>query len=127
MSEAVGQVHYDDQARLVFANDSSRAHLSAKSDSSPKVEVHMIRAKADESDTPSENLDLKAADKQAELVAQICFDIVRGKPVTLPTGRMATYEDIVILLRSAAGEAEVFAKVFSRRGIPFDARRTGFF
>jgi len=135
MSENVGEVRYDESARLVFADDAKRIHLAKKTDAAPKVEIHMISAAENEAesatnedgDTSNSFAEMKAAERQAEIVAQLCFEMVEKNPLLLPTGKQASYGDIVILLRSAAGEAEAFAKIFSKRGIPFDARRTGFF
>jgi ATP-dependent helicase/nuclease subunit A len=135
MTEGVGEVRYDENTRLLFADEPERARLSAKNDDAPKVEIHLVRPEADEVEASEaddlECLDafaeLNAAEKQAEVIAQLCLEMVEENPLTLPTGHTATYGDIVILLRSPAAEAEVFAKVFSKRGIAFDARRTGFF
>jgi ATP-dependent helicase/nuclease subunit A len=134
MSEQVGEVRYDDTARLVFAEHPDRKNLSAMVDSAPKVEVHMIAVEAEDSESPEESsvdgnsfAEMAASERQAEIVAQLCLEMVVQTPLTLPTGKAAEYGDIVILLRSAAGEAEAFAKVFSKRGIPFDAKRAGFF
>jgi ATP-dependent helicase/nuclease subunit A len=134
MSRAVGDVDYDENARLVFADENDRAHLSKKTDASSKVEVHVVdpaketEAVVDENGVRSDALEeLAAAEMEAEIIARRCWEMVEGNPLVLPTGKAAIYGDIVILMRAAANEAEEFAKVFSRRGIPFDARRVGFF
>ncbi len=131
MSQEVGGVIYDQNARLAFADDENRANLSAKADPAPKVEVHIVTPEQDEaeedSDTSNPLAELDKAEAEAEVIAQLCRRIVEEEPITLPTGRKAEYGDIVILMRAIASEVEAFAKVFARRGIPFDARRTGFF
>jgi ATP-dependent helicase/nuclease subunit A len=134
MSKTVGDVDYDENARLVFADKADRANLSKKVDASCKVEIHIVDPAAesevvvDENGMRSEILEeLAAAELEAEIIAHRCWEMVEGKTLSLPNGKTATYGDIVILMRSAANEAEEFAKVFSRRGIPFDARRIGFF
>lgn len=134
MSKEAGDVDYDENARLVFADEKDRAHLSKKSGADSKVEAHIVDPAAesetvvDENGVQSEALEeLAAAELEAEIIARRCWEMVEGKPLILPTGKAAAYGDIVILLRSAANEAEEFAKAFSRRGIPLDARRIGFF
>jgi ATP-dependent helicase/nuclease subunit A len=136
MQGEIGEVVYDENARLAFAEHKDRVALSKTNDPAAKVEVHLIEKHGESSetdnseDTNGNTQDLVEFDRveaEAELIAQLCDRIVTKDPVTLPNGEPAKYEDIVILLRSAANEAEPFAKVFSRRGIPLDARRIGFF
>ena len=121
MTEQTGGVSYDENARLDFADTPERAHLSAKNDLAPKVEVHLVDAAVDEDfDNEASSLaELERAEAEAEILAAQCRIMVERDG--------ANYGDIVILMRSAASEVEAFAKVFSRHGIPFDARRTGFF
>ena len=136
MSGEVGEVLYDEKTRLVFAEHPDRVNLSRAHDPGIKVEVHLIEKQTEpvegengeESTVESKDLaDFNRAEAEAELIAHLCCEMVEKKRLTLPNGLAATYGDIVILLRSAASEVEAFAKVFSKRGIPLDARRTGFF
>ena len=136
MTGDIGDVVYDENARLAFAQRPDRTDLSRERDSSIKVELHLIAKDGDAGEmengeeTNGSVQDLGELDRtegEAELIAELCERIVEKAQLMLPTGRRATYEDIVILMRSAASEVEVFAKVFSRRGIPLDARRNGFF
>lgn len=117
---------YDETARLQFADVAERAELSARNDPSPKVSMHMIPGES-EGDDESVFGDMERDEKEAEVAAELCRHMVEGEPVALPSGRKADFGDIVILMRSAAQEVETFAKVFSRRGIPFEAKRGGFF
>ncbi len=126
MSERAGGVNYDEQARLRFAVDEKRMQWAAQADPAARVEVHMVQVEGgdlieEEDEEHSENAlsDLGRAEAEAEVLARLFQEMVEKK--------RATYGDMVILIRSAASEVEAFAKVFSRRGIPFDARRTGFF
>ncbi len=141
MTGEVGGVIYDDKASLQFADTPARASLSTKADPSPKVEVHMLASAAekpedlddpDDRDEPAPEApnplaEMDKIEAEAEILARRFQQMVESEPLMLPTGRPVGYGDIVILMRSAAGAVEAFAKVFSRRGIPFDARRSGFF
>lgn len=130
MTKEVGDVSYDENARLQFANDPSRAHLSRVANSAPQVEVHCLEPDPDEKESDDEGDaigEIEKDEREAEALAVLCRRLVETKPLTLPTGSTARYDDIVILVRSARRDVDQFAKIFARHKIPFQARRAGFF
>ena len=137
MRDSTGGVVYGDQAKLRFGAAAKRQALSAGSDGSPRVELH-LRIKAgrhrqepdEEAAEALEQLDnLEEADKEARLVGIRLRELSAARhQIWEDNGfRPIQWSDMAILLRSPAAKAESYAKEFSRMGIPLEVARCGFY
>ncbi|PKM84893.1 MAG: helicase-exonuclease AddAB subunit AddA [Firmicutes bacterium HGW-Firmicutes-11] len=85
------------------------------------VELHLVEHKIrDEDDLTDEVRDLKKAELEAFAVAKRIGELI-GSPIydsKAETERTLRYRDIVILLRSASGVADVYSDILEREGIP---------
>ncbi|MCD8155233.1 MAG: helicase-exonuclease AddAB subunit AddA [Clostridiales bacterium] len=125
MGEDLGGISYDEDAALypgaVFP-EGPEASLY-------QTEVLLVEKDGEELEDTEGNPE--ARELEALAVAQRIQELVGHMPVLdRETGeyRPAVYGDIVVLLRTSAGWAETFEKVFSSRGIPsYTASRTGYF
>ncbi|MGL4345808.1 MAG: helicase-exonuclease AddAB subunit AddA [Cellulosilyticaceae bacterium] len=135
MSKAVGELVYDEDARLKVGNHYEEGELSGQEDLAGAIEVHLMETKTYE----DEEIDDAIAEKnnieiEAEMVATLIADLL-GKgsrqvgSVTLghnPTHifdkeicayRKVEPRDIVILLRSAKEKAIAFEQALLAKGI----------
>jgi len=156
MRRSVGGVDYEEDAQLRFGAPEERAALrradkivplpDAENAGSPCVEFHLI-AKPSASDgnsgdgeandagqeagSENETDDLLASEREARLVAARLHALHEsGFSVWDSEGgqfRPAQWSDMVVLMRSPRGRAEVFAKEFLRAGVPLLASRGGFY
>lgn len=125
MGMDLGGIAYDDAAALY----PGAAFPEGGDSSFPVTEVLLI-----EKDSPELEMTSRAGSAQeleALGIAQRIQSMVgKEKIVDKETGeyRPVEYGDIVVLLRTSQGWAEVFSEVFSSQGIPsYTASRTGYF
>jgi len=134
MRSEVGGIEYDDDASLkpgtVFPDQGERIPSSVDvmlADSSAGEETDG-EAAADAEETPAA-MELEAAAVAQEIMR--ITDPAGGLDICAADGkscRKAVYSDIAILLRSAKGNADIFANVLTARGIPAAAELSvGFF
>lgn len=130
MQEDMGEVAYNDKARLNYANKSYDEAGCPDVENSFQSELLLVQAddEALEQAQAASVQELEArlvAQRIQELMAgQLLFEQKDGKN----TLRKTNYRDIVILLRSVFGWADTFAKVLSGQGIPVHTTsRTGYF
>ncbi len=140
MRPVVGGMSYDATAELQFGAPSTRAALSAKKDSEPRVRLHLLTKNEeattgnDESDSrnprTAELTDLPTTEREALLIATELRQLkAREHRIwDRQTGdfRAVEYSDMVVLLRATTGRTEVFAKAFHHIGVPLLAGRAGF-
>jgi len=137
MREEIGGVGYETEARLKFGAPDSRAELGLTKDPSPRTELQLRlktgRAETEGGDVSSDDdwADLQETEKDARLLAQRLakleaeeheiWDRVESR------FRPAEWRDMAVLLRSPSGKAEIFAREFSRAGVPLVVERGGFY
>ncbi len=117
MSEGIGGVAYDQEARLQFGDREGRCAMLSAASSGLPVEL-LLRCLGDggaEDDSASD------AEKEARLVGRRLLEL-QGDPLK-PTA----WKDIVILLRAPRNKGAAYAREFSRLGIPLAAARGGFY
>jgi ATP-dependent helicase/nuclease subunit A len=117
MREGVGDVDYNQDARLRFGGREGRAAMSSTPCARAPVELLLRRLGegGEEDDSASD------AEKEARLVGRRLLEL-HGDPE-----RPAVWKDIVILLRAPRNKTAAYAKEFSRLGIPLAAARGGFY
>lgn len=138
MHEPVGGVRYDQDALLRFGSRAQRADMTATAAQPWPVELHLLvsertRSEPEEDSESSDTLsaELENAEKEARLVAQRLRELhdrdfliydqkeKRTRPVE--------WRDMVVLVRSATGKLEIYAKAFEAVGVPLLTKRDGFF
>lgn len=139
MREEIGGVAYDADAHLKFGAPEDRADFSRKADAAPQVEIHLC-AKT-KSNGPVDNggaepngadfADLDAMEKEARLLALQLKKLRREKFRVWDDGkriyRTMEWRDMVVLMRSPRNKAEIFAREFSRAGVPLHVKRDSFY
>ena len=118
MSVQLGELEYDDNARLRCGNKSYEGDV-------PVPQIYVIEGDREETDEIlSTNQEL-----EADFVAASIRDLVdRGTPVTRDGVRHpARYGDIVLLMRSANTVVNVYRKALEEHGIPVQSEQGGGF
>jgi ATP-dependent helicase/nuclease subunit A len=142
MREHVGGVTYDADAHLVFGAPETRVRFSRNSNPLPPVEIH-IRTKTKEdggmdageneegASATTEVIDLDATEKEARLVAlqlkKLRADKLEVWDDDKKIARAVEWRDMVVLLRSPRNKAEIYAREFSRVGVPLHVKRESFY
>lgn len=128
MGKQMGSIEYNEAAAL-YPGATFPAIEGADENGLHETELLLL-------ETEGEGLGLKDADAtrqelEARLAAKRIKELVGSHPVLdKATGqyRPARYQDVVILLRTLSGWADVFARVLMEEGIPaFTGSRTGYF
>ena len=137
MRREAGGIIYDDEAKLHFGAPAERRVLSAAQNPEPRVELHLLLTKKngtnpdENSEAPSDVADLENTNKEARLVALRLRELKEQRhPIwdeRAKTFRPVEWRDMAVLLRSPSAKAEVYAKEFSRLGVPLVVARGGFF
>ncbi len=140
MRPELGDIHYDEDARLRFGNPEGRHALSAAADPALRVALHVVHGGEVESSSSNgeedaeasrEIVDLDNLELEARLVARQLEDLESAGHLIWDEEeggfRRVEWKDMVVLLRSPGPRIEAFAKEFSRAGIPLAASRAGFF
>ena len=115
MSEALGELDYDEDAALKYGARDYDPALDVP------AELHIIDAEGgDENDEAPE-----AAELEARFVADQILSLMRsGAPVTENgVTRPCRWSDFVLLMRSPGGKGKVFHSVLEARGIPVESRQ----
>jgi len=138
MRPVIGGLHYGANAELKFGAPEMRPALSVTVDATPRVELHVIKkeSSAEAVDEGSEGgklgelADLQSTEREARLIARRLKALKdSGHQIwnrDTKQFQAVEYRDMVVLMRSAAGRAEVFAKAFHQTGVPLYAERAGF-
>lgn len=155
MRPELGGLTYDAEAALHFGSRDQRTALSlaARRDRppeldasswptaeevNPRIELHVLTKDTDsggeetnEGDGGRSDLpDLKATEREALLVARRLKELHKARHRVWSRKESCfvevKYSDMVVLMRSTTGRAEVFARAFHREGIPLHAGRAGF-
>ena len=136
MRREAGGLTYDEQAMLRFGAPTERQTLGVVA-GQPRVELQ-LRLKGGEPEPDpdaapgvSELADLEDANQEAQLVALRLRDLkIESHQIwdeSLKAFRVVDWSDMAVLLRSPGPKADVFAKEFSRLGVPLLVARGGFF
>lgn len=109
MSEAVGQVKYDDEEKLI-------AKAAYSEINEPETEYHIVASK------PENPWQIDEANHIADIIENTVGKLhVKDKNGTRP----AKYSDICILMRNLQNNIDTYADVFERRGIPVSRNNSG--
>ncbi len=142
MQPALGGLHYDETAALQFGAREARAALSRVGDEAtpktgvwaeptPRAELHLLVEDKGAESAEDEWADLMATEREAYIVAHRLRELhanahsIWDKETSL--FRQVKWSDMAILLRNAAGRAEIFARACHAAGVPLLAKRSGFF
>ncbi|HTI99045.1 MAG TPA: UvrD-helicase domain-containing protein [Dongiaceae bacterium] len=137
MRPAIGGLDYPATAELKFGAAPGREALSRNSDPAPRVEFMLVtkdsndaaEEPAGETEAAASDLpDLQTAEREAWLVARRLRELKESGHLVWRDGALAPVEfrDMVVLLRSVSGRAEIYAKMFHQAGVPLQAGRAGF-
>ena len=136
MSEMVGAVDYDSQAKFIPGTSLEELEVVSPDWAGPCVEISFLEEVGNK-DSDMSNTSLKTSQLQAVFIAQKIKDIVEGtkdnKPLVVfdsDSGeyRNAKYSDIVILMRSLSTKLNEYVEVFRLAGIPVTSGGvTGYF
>jgi ATP-dependent helicase/nuclease subunit A len=145
---ADAELEFGDRAnRIALSLDAKTTEATRRADDrtdpgevAPCVELHLIAREAStdagnesESDeVVSDDLpDLPATELEARLIALRLRQLKESGHRIWNLDRQCfepvEYRDMVVLMRSTAGRAEAFAKMFHQAGVPLEAERAGFF
>ncbi|MGL4361788.1 MAG: helicase-exonuclease AddAB subunit AddA [Cellulosilyticaceae bacterium] len=133
MSPAVGELEYDEDARLKVGNlyvEGEEEDICSHVANS--AELHLIEVDGEETDEQDTLEDLKNIELEAKMVAQMIQNLLNGKgnpsqvfDKDTETYRQIEPKDIVILLRSVRNKADLFESALIERGIAAYAEVSG--
>ncbi|MDO4719150.1 MAG: helicase-exonuclease AddAB subunit AddA [Peptostreptococcaceae bacterium] len=122
MSRELGEVDYDEDAALVaaaeFPEEEGHVEIALIENSQGKDIAGELPEEAGLSVEEAEDIDrltleaMYTALRIEELIGGMYYDPKSGEH------RKIGYQDVVILMRSLSSSAEVFARVFEKRGVP---------
>jgi ATP-dependent helicase/nuclease subunit A len=125
MGRELGNIEYDEEAALYTGAEYEPEERTDRRTEIICVDLDEEMLKADE-----EN-DYTAKELEAKAVAEKIKEIINGPFMVADKKggyRQASYRDIVILLRTVSGYADIFSDVLLAEGIPcFTDSRTGYF
>jgi len=136
MTETVGEINYDSSSELKPGLEIIKPTGEFIGKTAESVEFNIIDVTEldNEDDQYSEEInDLKSAELEATFVANRIKKMVENKTAAIYDDekkcyRYAQYKDIVILLRTVASTAQVFAQTLINNGVPAFANvSSGFF
>jgi len=118
MSTHLGELEYDDNARLRCGNKSYEGDV-------PVPQIHLVESeKGDDEDATTTSHEVEA-DYVAELISEL---IENEMPVTQDgVQRPVRYGDIVLLMRSANTVSGIYRKALTDHGIPVQSEQGGGF
>lgn len=114
MREELGDVAYDDDARLQFGAREDRPQLAVNPGQKPPVELLLRCTDSGEADEDN----FSDAEREAQLIASRLKELQQ---------QGAAWSEMVVLMRSPRSKVEAFVKEFTRMGVPLVATRGGFF
>ncbi|MBQ1275236.1 MAG: helicase-exonuclease AddAB subunit AddA [Cellulosilyticum sp.] len=130
MSVDVGELEYDDYAKLKVGNDYSEGEPEALPEGalSDAIELHILETKEAETEEAYEDEDslgdLQAVECEALMVAQLIHELLsgQGNPTHIYDKDLGQYRkveprDIVILLRAPSNKAGIFENALMSKGI----------
>jgi ATP-dependent helicase/nuclease subunit A len=131
MSEDIGGVLYDEQAKLKFGAPATRAELSTAQSPGQRVELLLREKKRGETGGAGDDVlaDLQESEWEALTVALRLRELKESGEMVWANGefREARWSDFAVLLRSPGSKAELYAKQFHRAGVPLLVERGGFY
>ena len=126
MSPEVGELEYDDYAKLRVGNYFTEGHPETLAEGSlaDAIELHILETKDREEDEENEVANLKTVECEALMVAQLIDELLKGKgnPTHVFDKEIGDYrkieaKDIVILLRAPSNKANLFENALMSKGI----------
>ena len=128
MREEIGGVDFNDEAKLKAARGEVRSD-EARPNAELLLRLKSVGNENVESENGDELVDLDESEKEARMLAQRLLELkTSGHEIEdAQIFRPVEWRDMVILLRSPSGKAEVFAKQFERAGVPLVVERGGFY
>ena len=133
MRAEVGGVDYDDAAQLKFGAPESRTDFSVTKNPTPRAEL-LLRFKPGRNEARENEddlADLLESDKEARLLALQLRELKESRHEIWDDEekifRPTEWRDMAVLLRAVAGKAEIYAKQFTRAGVPLAIASGGFF
>ncbi|MGL5676480.1 MAG: helicase-exonuclease AddAB subunit AddA [Cellulosilyticaceae bacterium] len=127
MGETVGELTYDEDAKLKVGNLYDAGFTEDLSEAiAQKVEVHVMELGEKESSNEEESTldDMKGIEVEAKMVAELISKLLKGEAnpskvfdKDLGCYRQVEAKDIVILLRSVKEKAQIFEEALLERGI----------
>jgi ATP-dependent helicase/nuclease subunit A len=151
MREEIGGVNYDNEAKLKFGKrwgetpaepgqNDGHSPATARADArptnnEPRTELLLrLKKKPDEvsDDEKSDWADLEESAKEARLIALHLKGLEKSGRHEIWDDRQKRFRavklsDMVVLLRSPSGKAEIFSKEFERAGVKLSVARGGFY
>lgn len=139
LREDLGGTGYPAETHLRFGDPAGRAPLTRAHDPRPRVEMHLlwrpVRGGATGVDSEADGVgaeeELTGVERQAVMLTgrlrQLHAEGFLVFDRELKALRAVRWSDMAILLRAAAGKAEVYARIFARSGIPLVTEQPGFF
>ena len=138
MSPAVGELTYDEHAKLYVGNHYDEGHPKALPEGSlsDAIELHLLETKEAESEAEDDTgLDnLKSVECEAMMVANLIDQLLKGEgnPTHVFDKSIGDYrkvepKDIVILLRATKDKANIFENALISKGIGAYADMSGNF
>lgn len=126
MSPEVGELEYDDYARLRVGNYFTEGHPEnlPEGSVSDAIELHILETKEKEEDEENGLEALKTVECEALMVAQLIDNLLKGEgnPTHIFDKEIGSYRkiearDIVILLRAPSNKANIFENALMSKGI----------
>lgn len=126
MSPAVGDLEYDEYAKLRVGNlyDEGEAKALPEGALSDAIELHILETKEQETEDENGLEALKDAECEAMMTAQLIHELLSGKgnPTHIFDKELGQYRkvearDIVILLRAPSTKAVIYEKALMNKGI----------
>ena len=126
MSEEVGELEYDEYAKLRVGNHYTEGEPEAlpKGGLAEAIELHILETKEKEEDDETGLEALKSVECEALMVAQLIDRLLKGEgnPTHIFDKELGVYrkveaKDIVILLRAPSNKASIFENALMSRGI----------
>ncbi len=126
MSEEVGELAYDEYAKLRTGNHYTEGNPETLSEGSlaDAIELHILETDETENEEETGLENLKAAEGEALMVAQLIDQLLRGEgnPTHIFDKDLGAYRkvearDIVILLRAPSSKASIFENALISKGI----------
>ena len=126
MSPEVGELEYDDYAKLRTGNHFTEGHPETLPEGclADCIELHILETKEKEEDEENGLEALKTVECEALMVAQLIDELLKGKgnPSHVFDKEIGAYrrveaKDIVILLRAPSNKANIFENALMSKGI----------
>lgn len=118
MSTQLGELEYDDNARLRCGNKSYEGDV-------PVPQIHLVESEKED----DEDATTTSHEVEADYVAELISELIRNETPVTQDGvqRPVRYGDIVLLMRSANTVSGIYRKALVDHGIPVQSEQGGGF